>query len=182
MLHNRLSHSAVPIRPLVFKGDAYELHCIDYWDDVEVDAASTPLPTPDFAEFLINVVRFRCGQMFHLFDERDFMERLHQYHRNGSPPIVRFDTWSVHYTLLLALGKALNGEYRRDRQPPGADLFAQGMRYVPHLSISRADPIGSIEALCCAAIYLLCVDKRQAAHSLVCRMRSSSIRCIKQTS
>lgn len=87
MLYNRLSLGAVPIRPLVFKGDAYELQCIDYWDDVEVETASTPLPNPDFALFLINVVRFRCGQMFHLFDECDFMERLRQYHRNGSPQL-----------------------------------------------------------------------------------------------
>lgn len=166
MIHERLSDGPLPIEHPLFKGEVYDLEC-EGTCEASLEVETTAFPTADFALFLINGVRFRCGQLFHLFDEITFMREFEKLHQGSRSPPGHPDLWFVHYTMLLALGKALNGEYRKGNRPPGAELFAQSMRVIPHLALSRADPLQSIEILCCAALYLQCLDRRQAAYNLV---------------
>lgn len=120
----------------------------------EHDADATPLalPTAYFAIFFMHVVRFRCGQLFHLFDEQSFMQGFEDFHRGTNSMRSWPDLWCTHYTL-LALGIVLNGTDYTGFQTLTAQLFAQGMKVVPYLAFSNTDSMESIEILCCAALY-----------------------------
>ena len=157
----------LPAASLVFEGQTYELG----WDgrraSAEFDEAT--LPTSDFALFLINAVKFHCGQLFHLFDEQEFMRNFSNYHDReyrGDCP----DLWHIHYLLILALGKAFVVRVGQDRRPPGANLYVQAMKLLPDTMYLCNDPIPSIEVLCCAALYLQCLDMRSTAYNLVSSM------------
>lgn len=166
MAHDRLFDGPLPREHLWFKKEVYDLETAGSCD-FNLSVAATIMPTEDFAQFLINGVRFRCGKLFHLFDERSFMSEFEKFHRGTRVVNDKLDLWHVHYTLILAIGKALNGEYHKGSRPAGADLFAQSMRVVPHLALARAEPMESIEILCCAALYLQSIDRRQAGYNLV---------------
>ena len=124
------------------------------------------LPTSDFALFLINAVKFHCGQLFHLFDEQEFMRSFENYH-NPNHRGGRSDLWHIHYLLVLALGKALIVRVGQDRRPPGAELYVQAIKLLPDFAFLSNDPIPSMEILCCAALYLQCLDMRINALILV---------------
>ena len=165
--HERLYGDPLPAASLLFQGQAYELG----WDGrrglAERDEAA--LPTADFALFLINAVKFHCGQLFHLFDEQEFMRNFSNYHDQGRQRDCS-ELWHIHYLLILALGKAFIVRVGQNRRPPGANLYVQAMKLFPdttYLCNDCNDPIPSIEALCCAALYLQCLDMRAAAYSLV---------------
>lgn len=166
MAHDRLFDGPLPREHLWFKGEVYDLEAAGSCDS-NLGVTATIMPTEDFALFLINGVRFRCGKLFHLFDEQSFMSEFEKFHRGTRVVSDKLDLWHVHYTLILAIGKALNGEYHKGSRPAGADLFAQSMRVVPHLALARAEPRESIEILCCAALYLQSIDRRQAGYNLV---------------
>ncbi|KAM0716638.1 hypothetical protein Q7P37_008083 [Cladosporium fusiforme] len=166
MAHERLFEGPLPREHLLFKGEVYDLEAAGSCDSI-VGATSTVMPTEDFALFLINGVRFRCCKLFHLFDEQSFMSEFDKFHRGVRECSDKLDLWYVHYTLILAIGKALHGEYHKGPRPSGADFFEQSMRVVPHLALARAEPMESIEILCCAALYLQSVDRRQSAYSLI---------------
>ena len=156
--------TSLPAASLLFEGQTYELG----WDGRRASVVfdESILPTSDFALFLINAVKFHCGQLFHLFDEQDFMRNFENYHdpnRRGGPS----DLWHIHYLLVLALGKALIVRVGQDRRPPGAELYVQAIKLLPDFSYLSSDPILSIEILCCAALYLQCLDMRINALILV---------------
>ena len=154
----------LPAASLLFESKTYDLG----WDGKRASAElnRTSLPTSDFALFLINAVKFHCGQLFHLFDEQDFMRNFSNYHSQGNEDDCS-DLWQIHYLLVLALGKALIVRVGRDRRPPGADLYVQAMKLLPDNMFLDNDPLNSIEILCCAALYLQCLDMRASAFSLV---------------
>ena len=162
--HERVYGTPLPAASLLFEGQTYELG----WDgrraSAEFDEAT--LPTPDFALFLINAVKFHCGQLFHLFDEQEFMRNFSNYHdreRRGDCS----DLWHIHYLLILALGKAVVVRVGQDRRPPGANLYVQAMKLLPDPMYLCNDSVPAIEILCCAALYLQCLDIRAGAYSLV---------------
>ena len=132
-----------------------------------MDLDNAILPTTDFALFLINAVKFHCGQLFHLFDEEIFMRNFSIFHDDARGPSHCPDLWYVHYLLVLALGKAFIVRVGNERRPPGADLFVQGMKLLPDITYLCTQPLESIEILCCAAVYLQCLDFRSAAYNLV---------------
>lgn len=162
--HERVYGTPLPAASLLFEGQTYELG----WDgrraSAEFDEAT--LPTSDFALFLINAVKFHCGQLFHLFDEQDFMRNFSNYHDRGHRGDCS-DLWYIHYLLILALGKAFIVRVGQDRRPPGASLYVQAMKLLPDTTYLCYNPIPSIEILCCAALYLQCLDMRSSAYSLV---------------
>lgn len=135
--------------------------------DSDADAVSITLPTLDFAMFLIESVRFHYGRLFHLFDEQSFMHEFRGFHQGTRNSNIKPDLWFTHYLLILALGKAAQEGHCHGTAPPGADFFSRSMRVVPHLALADQDPSESIEILCCAAIYLQSLHKRQAAYNLV---------------
>ncbi|KAM0794849.1 Zn(II)2Cys6 transcription factor [Usnea florida] len=162
--HERVYGTPLPAASLLFEGHTYDLG----WDGRRASAEfdDTTLPTSDFALFLINAVKFHCGQLFHLFDEQDFMRNFSNYHDRGHRDDCS-DLWHIHYLLVLALGKAFVVRVGQDRRPPGADLYVQAMKLLPDTTYLCKDPIPSMEILCCAALYLQCLDMRSTAYSLI---------------
>lgn len=148
---------------LLFEGATYDLG----WDgrrDILSNSQPQPsLPTPDHAIFLINAVKFQCGQLFHLFDEPTFMDQFRKFHESDNDPAKCSVLWYVHYLLILAFGKAF-----MVRTPcQSRQLFMHAMKMLPDITFLCANPIESIEVLCCAALYLQCLDSRSAAYNLV---------------
>jgi proline utilization trans-activator len=168
MVHEKVSGSPLPGENLLFEGSTYDLG----WDGRRTSASSddVALPTTDYALFLINAVKFHCGQLFHLFDEQVFMRHFSNFHENLGAEADSDDLWYVHYLMILALGKAFVMRVRKERRPPGADLFVQAMRLLPDITYLCTKPFQSMEVLCCAALYLQCVDMRVAAYNLVSSM------------
>ena len=168
MVHERIYNSPLPSTSLLFEGATYDIG----WDgrrDTSHDDQPCTLPTPDYALFLINAVKFQCGQLFHLFDERTFMDCFNKFHELGSDPSQCPILWYIHYLLILAFGKAFTVRTQTGRRPPGADLFVQAIKLLPDAIFLYNEPLHSIEVLCCAALYLQCLDSRSAAYNLVCK-------------
>ncbi|KAM0081358.1 hypothetical protein ACKRZS_006487 [Fusarium odoratissimum] len=99
------------------------------------------MPSLDHAVFLINTVKFHCGQLFHLFDEETFMAYLHEFYADPSSHIAAAGLPYIHLLLILAFGKAFaeNNNYQAKR-PPGADYFVTALRLLPsiHILIGQA--------------------------------------------
>ena len=165
MAHQRVSDLPLPASSLLFEGSTYDLG----WDGQKTSNDIEPpvLPTLDFALYLINSVKFHCGQLYHMFDEETFMNHFHRFHsaagQQWSPPTL----WYIHYLIILAFGKAFIGRNKAGSRPSGADLFVQAMKMLPHTMFLCVQPLDAIEVLCSAALYLQCLDYRTAAYNLV---------------
>lgn len=169
MAHERVSDGPLPANSLLFEGGTYDLG----WDGQRSpdDTQAPVLPASDFALYLINSVKFHCGQLYHLFDETTFMDHFNKFHegtrQNWSPPTL----WYIHYLIILAFGKAFVGRNNTGSRPPGVELFVHAMKILPHSMFLCAHPVEAIEVLSCAALYLQCVDYRTAAYNMViCRL------------
>lgn len=168
MSHERALGSPLLSDNLLFQSKVYDLG----WDGQRSTSSSPDidpaiLPTPDYAIYLINAVKFHCGQMFHLFDEESFMERFTRFHEVSADRSTLMPLWYIHYLLVLAFGKAFLARNNKARRPPGAELFAQAMKLLPDITFLCTDPVESIEILCCAALYLHSLDFRSSAYQLV---------------
>lgn len=170
MSHEQILGSMPGQESLFFQSEIYDLG----WDGTRGPFASTPpmepatLPTADHAIYLINAVKFHCGQMFHLFDEETFMRCFAIFH---DPTVIDKSSlmplWFVHYLLILAFGKAFLARGTRGRRPPGAELFVQAMQLLPDTTFLCVRPVQTIEILCCACLYLQSLDYRSPAYILV---------------
>lgn len=82
---------------------------------------------------------------------------------------MKSSLWYVHYLLILAFGKAFVVQASRpnSRRPPGAELFVQAMQLLPDFTFFAADTIELIQVLCCAALYMQCLDFRGSAYRIV---------------
>ena len=165
MAHERLTGQPVPVQNTMFDGTMYDLGWNGQRDVLAPD--TTPLPSADYAIYLINAVKFHCGQMFHLFDEVSFMRRFHEFHATPKNTPKLKDLWYVHFLLILAFGKVFVAHRNDARRPPGADLFVQAMKLKPDITFLHTQPVQSIEILCCEALYLQCLDFRSAAYSVI---------------
>ena len=172
MIHERVHGSPLPATTLLFEGSTYDIG----WDGRRstVDPEACALPTADFALFLINAVKFHCGQLFHMFDERTFMQQFGSFHESGGDTTKVPILWYVHYLLILAFGKAFIVRLEKSRRPPGVEFFVQAMKLLPDITFLYSDPTPSIEVLCCAALYLQCLDSRSAAYNTVRHLLLSS--------
>lgn len=157
MAHEAATNAPLSSENLLFDGTCYDLG----WDE---NAESVALPSADYARYLINAVQFHCGQLFHLLEEDQFMRCFHLYHEDGSN---RQGLWYIHYLLILAFGKTFVVQTSKDRRPPGADLFVLAMGLLPPAHFFVADQIYLIQILCCAALYLQCLDFRGPAYRIV---------------
>jgi len=150
---------------MLFDGTMYDLDWDGFRDSVDPD--TTVLPSSDYAVYLINAVKFHCGQMFHLFDEASFMQQFAEFH-DGSTDVPKTKSlWYVHFLLILAFGKAFVVRSNSTRKPPGAELFAQAMKLLPDITYLCTRPMEAVEILCCAALYLQCLDFRCPAYNIV---------------
>lgn len=91
MIHEKVHNSPLPTESLLFSDSTDNLG----WDGRRdmPNTSSLALPTPDYALFLINAVKFQCGQLFHLFDEKTFMDQFHKFHETESDPQKRHILW-----------------------------------------------------------------------------------------
>ena len=162
--YERVHGTPFPATNLPFEGKTYDIG----WDGQRGPEKfdETTLPTSDFALFLINAVKFHCGQLFHLFDEQEFMRNFSNFHDEAHRSDCS-NLWRVQYLLVLALGKAFIARVGKDRRPPGADLYVQAMKMLPDTMYLCDYPLLWIEILCCATLWLQSLDMRTAAHSLV---------------
>lgn len=173
MAYEAVTGKSLPTEGLLFDGDVYDLG----WDgqrgppvpESPRQAALDPsaLPSQDFAAHLINTVRFRCGELYYLFDETRFMGQFARFHESAGAAADASPLWYVHYLMVLAFGKAFVVQASRSPRPPGADLFVQAMKLLPDFTFMRCDPVEKLQVLCCAALYLQCVQCRPAAHRMV---------------
>jgi hypothetical protein len=149
---------------LLFDGTTYDLG----WDGLRRphDPEIPAVPTFDHALYLINVVKFRCGQLYHLFDENDFMSNLHEFY-SGPQPNATAGLWYIHFLLILAFGKGFVQHKSQGSKPAGAEYFVKALQLLPDVSVLHQEPIESTEILCCVALYLQALDYRSSAHNYV---------------
>lgn len=167
LAHERIVGTPIRLDELMFEGQNYTLE----WADVPPvslrEALSGALPSSDHAIYLINTVKFRCGQIFHLFEEEVFMHNFTAYYDSRHQDIHHPQIWYLHYLLILALGKAFVVRVGKSDRPAGADLFVLAMKYLPTVVFLHSPILEVMELLCCAALYLHSLDFRGSAYSLV---------------
>lgn len=173
MVHRKIHGSPLPPSALLMEGLTYDLG----WDGQReaVCADTTIVPSSDFATYLINSVKFHCGRLFHMFDEATFMYHFGKFYENREDQTAYPRLWYIHFLIILAFGKAFIVRSGNSKRPPGADLFVQAMQLLPDVTFMFTDTVQSIEILCCAALYLQCLDIRSAAYTIV-RHRSTEPR------
>lgn len=166
MLHEHVYHSPLPTGSLLFDESAYDLD----WDGSRTTVSpEIPMtPTLDFSIYLINAVKFHAGQLYHLFDEKAFMENLYAFHENPAHYMGTSSLWYIHYLLLLAFGKAFVVQRNHGPRPAGCEFFIKALQLLPDMTRLSRDPLISTEILCCIALYLQSLDFRSTAYSYVC--------------
>lgn len=177
MAYENLHQAPLPPGMLLFDGSAYDLG----WNsrasllgpssgaDSSNDDPPLALPSLDYSEYLINAVKFHCGQIFHLFDDSDFHQRLQQFYAEPDRNVAREKAglWYIHFLLILAFGKIFIMKKPVGRRPCGAEFFLKAMQILPPAHVLCHDPVAATEMLCCIALYLQSVDHRNAAHIFV---------------
>ncbi|KAF2716138.1 hypothetical protein K431DRAFT_279571 [Polychaeton citri CBS 116435] len=168
MSHEQILGSPLPPDDLLYQSETYDLG----WDGIRStlnpsDLDPTILPTADYAIYLINAVKFHCGQMFHLFDEESFMASFTHFHSPSADKSQLKPLWHVHYLLVLAFGKSFLTRMGNRRRPAGTELFVQAMKLLPDVIYLYKFPVDAIEILCCAALYLQSLDFRSPAYQLI---------------
>lgn len=165
MAYGKVTGIPLPAASLLFEGSTYDLG----WDGRRVSAQfdTSALPTADFATYLINAVKFHASRLFHLFDEATFMSHFDAFYRRPADDHDRPVLWYVHFLLILALGKAFVVRSGKGKRPPGAELYVQAMQLLPDITLMCVQPLEAAEVLCCASLYLHCIDSRSAAYNLV---------------
>ncbi|KAK7742552.1 hypothetical protein SLS63_000116 [Diaporthe eres] len=142
---------------VLFDGSAYDLG----WNSREglLGSSSGPdstkdnpplaLPSLDYSEYLINAVKFHCGQIFHLFDDNDFHQRLQQFYAEHDRHIAREKAglWYIHFLLILAFGKIFVMKKPVGKRPCGAEFFLKAMQILPPAHILCHDPVVATEML-----------------------------------
>ncbi|WQF82117.1 hypothetical protein CDEST_07131 [Colletotrichum destructivum] len=163
--HQHVNKTPLPTNALLFDATAYSLD----WNGYRTgDAPEMPaLPTQDYAIYLVNAVKFHCGQMFHLFDEETFMKSLGHFYSDPNPRPDPTDLWFIHYLLILSFGKAFTTKTSRGRRPPGHDFFVKAMQLLPDLVVQLREPVLSTEILCCVSLYMQCIDFRHHSNNFI---------------
>ncbi|KAJ5092575.1 hypothetical protein NUU61_007445 [Penicillium alfredii] len=164
LTHEHIHQEPLPAGTLLFEGLTYDLG----WDGMRTTPSlEIPVvPSLDHTIYLINAVKFRCGQIYHLFDESEFMTSLHEFYSNPGPAATG-SLWYIHFLLILAFGKAFVQQKFPDNRPPGSEYFVKALQLLPDASVFHREPIVSTEILCCIALYLQSLDHRSSAHNYI---------------
>lgn len=164
-----------PPKRLIFDSETYSVDCDGEGSADETkyndNARSTvSIPTKEYAIHLIHMVKFHCCQLFHLYDEQEFMGYLDAFYARPpqSTPCARKEKlWYIHLLLLLAFEKAFTSRKDRGRRPPGAELFTRAIELLPSTVTLSREPMISVEILMCLALYIHCIDYRMSAYNYV---------------
>ncbi|KAI8315625.1 Proline utilization trans-activator [Colletotrichum sp. SAR11_59] len=172
--HDHVCQSPLPTNSLLFDGCAYDLG----WDGSRSTQAldSRFIPSIDYASFLINAVKFHCGQMFHLFEVDEFMVNMQNFYAKSSADRAE-DTslWYIHFLVILAFGKSLIQRKSEGKRPSGADFFVRALQLLPDVTALCKEPILSSEILCSIAWYYQALDFRHAAHNFIGQAKSMAM-------
>ncbi|KAJ0361631.1 hypothetical protein COL154_006743 [Colletotrichum chrysophilum] len=172
--HDHVCQSPLPTNSLLFDGCAYDLG----WDGSRSTQAldSRFIPSIDYAIFLINAVKFHCGQMFHLFEVDEFMVNMQNFYAKSSADRAE-DTslWYIHFLVILAFGKSLIQRKSEGKRPSGADFFVRALQLLPDVTALCKEPILSSEILCSIAWYYQALDFRHAAHNFIAQAKSMAM-------
>ncbi|KAI8277840.1 Proline utilization trans-activator [Colletotrichum sp. SAR11_57] len=172
--HDHVCQSPLPTNSLLFDGCAYDLG----WDGSRSTQAldSRFIPSIDYAIFLINAVKFHCGQMFHLFEVDEFMVNMQNFYAKSSADRAE-DTslWYIHFLVVLAFGKSLIQRKSEGKRPSGADFFVRALQLLPDVTALCKEPILSSEILCSIAWYYQALDFRHAAHNFIGQAKSMAM-------
>ncbi|KAJ3545695.1 hypothetical protein NM208_g2383 [Fusarium decemcellulare] len=172
MTYERLMDIPMPTADLLFDGNVYDLK----WNGEKGPIPQEPpLPAQDFALHLVNAFKFHCSQLFHLFEEENFMKQFYRFHEPSGGRSRVSTLWYIHYLLILAFGQAFVNQSSKVQKLPGGDLFLHAMRLMPDFTFFKADPIERMQILACAALYLQCVGHRPAAHQTICHALSVAL-------
>lgn len=146
-------------------GDVYDLS----WNDLDSSHkdAKQSLPTVDHAKYLVMAVRFHLGDSYHLLDQEVFMTDLDEHFNMQHTGHKPSDLWYTHFLMILAFGKAFTTAKQTEGKFPGAVYFQHAMKLLPDPTQLWKDPFTAAEILCCAALYLQCLDFRYAAYLTV---------------
>ncbi|KAI9150794.1 transcriptional regulatory protein [Paramyrothecium foliicola] len=165
LTYSHVHQGPIPPHMLLFDGSAYDL------EDSQTPGAHPPeplaIPSIDHSLHLINAVKFHCGQMYHLFEEEAFHDRLQRYYSDPDPVTQKYDLWYIHFLLILAFGKTFTLQRPVGRRPPGSEYFIRALQLLPSAATLCLEPVISTEILCCIALYLHSVDHRHAAHTYI---------------
>lgn len=125
------------------------------------------LPSLDYAIYLINTVKFHVCQLYHLFDEDDFMGGVSHFYDSmlTEPTTPRDRIRFAHLLLILAFGKALLVQDVRDGTIPGLTYFKCAINTMPIVRDLYEDTLTSMELLCTVALYLQALDHRNSAYT-----------------
>ncbi|KAJ5380211.1 uncharacterized protein N7496_002639 [Penicillium cataractarum] len=164
--HQHVHKEPLPTESLIFEGASYNLD----WDGWRTDPmlANPIIPSLDHAQYLINAVGFRCGGLYHLFDETDFMKSLHDFYSQEPPSRATVKSlWYIHFLLILAFGKSFTQHQSQGRKPPGTEYFVKALQLLPDHYFLYSSPMISTEILCCIALFYQSLDCRSPAHNYV---------------
>lgn len=163
--HEHVHKEALPTDTLIFEGSSYDLN----WDGWRTNSnlANPIIPSLDHARYLINAVAFRCGGLYHLFDETDFMKSLYDLYSQDSRKTTK-SLWYIHFLLILAFGKSFTQHKSQERKPAGTNYFVKALLMLPDHYFLYSSPMISTEILCCIALFYQSLDCRSPAHNYVC--------------
>lgn len=165
-----LTHEALYSCP--FPSKAHHVDSMIYdleWDGLRSQAIPDirGLPERDYALFLINATKFHTGQIFHLFDDSNFMEQFNLFYESPAEKIGAMGLWLPHFLAIIALGKAFAGAQTQGSLPPGSEYFRAAFMMLPDHCFLWRDPCISAQMLCAFALYLQAIDWRISAHNMV---------------
>lgn len=175
MTYEYVHQSEIPSPGLIFDGETYSVNCDgdnpeDDTNSTDITKTTVSIPTREYATHLIHMVKFHCSQLFHLYDEQEFMGYLNTFYSQQSPdtPITRKERlWYIQFLLVLAFGKAFVSKRCHGRRPPSAELFTRALELLPSKVTLSREPMISVEILTCLALYIHCLDYRMSAYNYV---------------
>ncbi|KAJ6044107.1 hypothetical protein N7499_006611 [Penicillium canescens] len=164
LAHHHAYQEALSPEALLFDEMTYELP----WDGLRTTPGpDVPVvPTRDHTMYLINAVKFRCGQLYHLFEEGEFMASLQEFY-SGDGHTMTNSLWYIHFLLILAFGKGFVQPKAQGKKPPGVGYFVKALQLLPDPGALYRDPMVATEILCCIALYSQCIDCRTSAHNYI---------------
>ncbi len=113
----------------------------------------------------MNTVSFHIGQMYHLFDDEEFLRDIYGFDDNPVEKARTARLWYVKFLLVLAFGMAFNARGQGGDAPLGSNLFLRAMSMLPSTTHLYREPVASIEILCSVSLYLQSVDMRNLAYN-----------------
>lgn len=134
-----------------------------------VNEASAPtIPPLSESQHLLDRFLFYLGVSQHFFDPRTFSDSMMLLFQSPERQQRQMrTTWFTEYLLVMAMAKLMDVE-EPTAQPPGASLFAEAMRRIPHLHQLGEKGVMAVEILTLITTYLQWCDRKHDAYLYVC--------------